>query len=451
MRHIEDKDDKDVFDLIDRVQQEDWLNLRDVPELVSQASPCLDDKTLDRIKSRTWRELGVQPVSQRRTGRRHNKWAVSAAILLVLLTAAIGMSEEVRAELKRVLQFLPGFGAVSEEAEHPLYVLEKPVVQEVNGTTWKVEGILLQEKEAWIKLSGTGGTPPDKVTLTTDPPQKEQYDFQRGTSTSSTKGWKAWYDYQGNIPLSEKEAVHLHLPSAVIGPLPLALAKQADDLHGLGPTAEANGVTITAVVTPMEQDRLWVNLLSLLPDELQADSYGVYPINKDIKLSLTDEKGHAIQIETEEPFVNEKEFYFTRPASAADDYLLSISHIRVVNRHAPFEKVSLPLPEQGAVEIDRTVALDGLPVHFFKVERISPESVRVYMNTHFDSTQPKTLQSFRVDMLDPERMSYMWKVNEETEAIEFIELEVRPEMKKLTFSIGEPMFLIKGPWQINLE
>ncbi|WP_243014219.1 hypothetical protein, partial [Brevibacillus borstelensis] len=441
----------------------DFPDFYDLHEPPSHAALPLDNAALDRIKTRTWHELGIHPHAQSSDSvqkkpatprRRYHKRAFAAAILLVLLGAAIGLSEEVRAELKKILQFLPGFGTVSEGNGHPVYVLEKPVSAEARGSEWKVDGIMIGEQEASIRLRGTGGHAPDKITLSTGQSDKERYEFKHGTFTSSSNGWKASYTYRGAIPFSGHEAVFVELPVAVIGPLPLVLAKQAGNLDGLGPTAAKNGVTITAVTTPMAQKRIRVNLLSILPDGLELDSFGIDPLNKseETRLKLTNERGGNLEIQKDSIFANQNEFFFTGSPQDLERYRLSIPYIRVADKHAPQQQVTVPVPlQEGSANIDQTVLLAGFPVDFTKVERVDSETVRVHVNVRFDSGLAKTLQSFKVYTQNADRMSYMWKAAEDTGAIEYLELEVQPGMEELTFSIGEPRYLLKGPWQMVIE
>jgi hypothetical protein len=452
-----DIEDKKVFEWIDQLDPDD---LKGLEELEPFAGEGPDAAAWFRIKHRTFAQMGfgkegnrnvvIEPTLPLRkiALRAPKRWLAAVCAAVVLSTVVITFSPNVRAELKKVLQFIPGFGYVQQYSDpaQKAYVLQKPVETQGENGKVTVDGVLIQGARGQIALSGdqVSATTFKSVILDTD---LGQFEFKQSTASWGNGGpWQAGYYYEGSIPFNGLGNATLRLGNTVIGPLHLTQAKTADDLLGLGPSDFNNGIRITGVVTPLDGNHRKVNLLTQLTGQQIVDSFGKEPITVGRQLQLTDGKGNTLEIIKDSGFAKPRELLFDDPTGGEEYYQLMIPSIRIVDPEVPHEKVTLPVPVEGIQDIHVTLNISGFPIDFTRVERVNEKSVRVEVNTHFDATQPKTLQNYRLFNKDGIGMSYSSKVNESSRAIELEWLEVKPGQKEISFYIGEPQIVVKGPW-----
>jgi hypothetical protein len=165
-----------------------------------------------------------------------------------------------------------------------------------------------------------------------------------------------------------------------------------------------------------------------------------------------DGKGKTLEILKDIGFAKPHEILFEDPTGGGGNYQLTIPSIRIIDRAVPHQKVTLPIPVEGSQDIHVTIHIDGLPLDFIRVERINEKSVRFEVNVHFDTTQLKTLQSYRLFTKDGMSFSYSSQMNENTRAIIMEWLDITPGQKEISFYVGEPQIVIKGPWVLqNLQ
>ncbi|CAG7651579.1 hypothetical protein PAESOLCIP111_06344 [Paenibacillus solanacearum] len=537
---MRDAGEKQLYRLIDRLEQEEGLALADKVSADDHPEEALAPERLEQVKRRTWEKLGlpaqavaeggVEPTEARpperqkpQTGETHRlekpkteesgwetagmkqaesrklptvekhglavtevaesetktteaqptgmkehapeaeqkptrkrlppwrkKALIAASALILVVAAVIGSSADVRADIKKALRFIPGFGYVQEEDRaQPMFVLPKPAVKQVEDGELRIDAILVEASRTLVQVSGKGRAeaPNELAFVTAD---GKTYPFKRAMLATSGE-WQGMYYYEGTIPVTAETDIILKLGRTNIGPLRLTEPKTGDELQDLGMAATTNGIKVAAVVTPLTGDKMKVNLLSQLPQGMKLESYGLQPINSAIRTVLLDETGEAVTIPEDSGFVKKAEFDFEDGSGGKSRYTLSIPYLRVVHTEAPFQTVTLPVPAAGeSQDLNISVTVAGFPVQLYRIERADAKNVRIFADVHFDADAPATLQDFRVDMIDPHRQSYSWKVTDDTRAMDRMQLEILPEMKQLTFKIGEPWILFKGPWNIEL-
>ncbi|MDF2720635.1 MAG: hypothetical protein K0Q59_310 [Paenibacillus sp.] len=447
-------DDKQLLAWMDKL---DPKQLQGLEGIAPSAEESVDEAALQRIKRRTFAQLGLelgeeaiasQPKTYTKALRR--RWLAAACAAVILGSALVSFSPDVRARLKEALQFIPGFGVVQqiENAEQTAYVLSKPLEFTGENGTVTIEGMLIQGTGGQIVLSGNkiAAAAIKSLALVTG---QGQLEFKQSYSTWGSGGpWQAAYYYTGNIAYEGLETVSVQFGNTTIDELHLTRAKTADDLAGFGSSDIQNGIRITGIVTPLDGSSRKVNLLAQLTGKQKVDSYGKQPIAEGLQLQLMDKEGHAMPIKPDSGFIKPYELLFDDPAGA-DGYTLVIPAIRMIDYGAKHVKVTLPVPEAGEKAINVSSQIAGFPIHFTQVERLNDESLRVEVDTHFDPNQPQTLQSYRIFTKYGIGMSYSTQMNEQTWAVETEWLTVKPGQKSITFYIGDPQIVVKGTWILN--
>lgn len=445
-------EDKDIFAWMDRLDPKDLHGVEEIDPFEGEKA---DEAAWQRIRRRTFARLDfgedvglLKETAYRKASRR--KWLAAACAAVILSMAFISFSPDVRAKLKVVLQFIPGFGFVQqiEDPEQTAYVLSKPADSIGENGKITVEGMLIQGASGQIALSGdhVSAAAIKNLILVTE---QGQFEFKQSHSTWGSGGpWQAAYYYVGSIPYGGLKNAILRFGSTTIDQLHLTRAKTAEDLTGFGSSDIRSGIRITGVVTPLDGGSRKVNLLTQLSGRQTVDTYGKEPIAEGLQLQLKDNQGRTLPIKKDIGFVKSHELLFDDP-TGADYYELVIPAIRIVDVAAKHVKVTLPIPEEGAREIHISSQIAGFPVEFTRVERVNAKSVRVEVNTHFDADQPKTLQNYRLFAKDGLGMSYSSKLNEGTWSVETEWLNVEPGQKEITFYVGEPQIVVKGPWILS--
>ncbi|RAV21237.1 hypothetical protein [Paenibacillus contaminans] len=377
-------------------------------------------------------------------------WQVAiAAAALLILAVGLSFTTDVKAELRKMLQFIPGLGIVQEgDADKPAYVLETPVKVASGKGEITVEAVMLEPNQTIITLLGTNTPQIREFQLKTG--DGREYPFTFSTLVNSNI-WQGTYYYPNPIELSAAEEITLQLPDMVIGPLKLKPAKESDALQELGHSAERAGIQIVAVDTPIDEETTKITLLSRLPEGRQIESFGKETITGNVRLELRDGQGAEVPILEDTGFLRPKELLFKHPLQRIGELTLTMPYIRVVDRQAAELEVKLPVPAEGFAPLNETVTLAGFPVTFTQIERTDENNVRIGVNVHFDAAGEETLQSFLVDREDPDLKSYSWRINESSQEIVELNLPVLPGEKEIAFYLKEPRILIQGPWVIPLK
>lgn len=445
-------DEKAMFDLMDQLEKDQLTDMDEVQCHDGDAKPDAD--TLRRLKDLTWAKLGDLPAPaapQAMYRKRRKYWIASiATAAAIVLTVTLGFSSEVQAELKKLLKFIPGLGIVQEEtSSQSTYVLDKPMTVTAGDGQITVEAVMFQDHISSVSLSGENARQVHDFELSTD--DGNEYHFKVSTLSSSIGSWQGGYISEKPVILSPKAEITLRFQDMSIGPLKLTQAAASDTQQGLGPSAEHNEVLVTAIPADFDEDKARINLLSKLPDGWRIDSYGKESITDDIRLKLLDQDGKVIPVLQDQSFARSSELLYRKSLVQSGQTLtLNIPSIRVIDMKAPESRVELPLPAIAeSVELHETAALAGFPVAFTKIERTSADKVRINVNLHIDTTKPQTLQGFIVDMKNPDDNSYSWRINEQSRAIEELNLPVNTDRDEITFYMKEPRIVVQGPWNIS--
>ncbi|WP_018759157.1 hypothetical protein [Paenibacillus terrigena] len=441
-------EDKDIFEWMDGIDPKELNGL----EESDPTGEGVDEAAWVRISRQTFARLDFnkekEAVPYRKAIRR--RWLTAACVAVILCTAFISFLPDARAELKKVLQFIPGFDFVqqNDDPEQTTYVLTKPLDSIGENGKITVDGVLVQGAGGQIALSGDNIS---AVAVKSAFLVTEQGEFEFKQSNASWGGdgpWQAGYYYEGIIPYKGLDNTFLRFGNTTTGKLHLTKAKTADDLAGFGSSDMRNSIRITGIVTLLDGRSRKVNLLTLLSGRQIINSYGKEPIAEGLQLELADDQAHSLQIKKDTGFTKPSELLFDDPIGA-DHYRLVIPAIRIVDPEAEHVKVTLPVPEEGTREIHVSSQLAGFPIEFTRVERVNAKSMRIEVNTHFDADQPRSLQNYKLFTKDGVGMSYSTKLNENTWTVESEWLSVEQGQKDISFYIGDPQIVVKGPWVLN--
>jgi len=444
-------EDKDIFDWIDQLDPKD---LHSVEEIDLSEDEKADGAVWQRIKRRTFSRLGIDEEASGAlkeavpSWKASRKWLAAACAAIILGTAFISFSSDARAKLKEVLQFIPGFGIVQEnENQEQTYVLPKPVSLILENDKITVEGMLIQPSGGQISLTGINVSSVDVKSLILATEQGK-FEFKKSQASWGSSGhWEAGYYYEGSIPYEGLDNAILQFGNSTVQ-LHLTKATTAEDLSDFGSSDSQNGIQITGVVTYLDGTSRKVNLITQLPGRQTVNSYGKAPIVDGLQLELTDDQGRQIKIEKDVGFVKPGELLFD-DSNGSEQYRLGIPSILIFDAGAEHVKVTLPVPEEGAIDITVSSQIAGFAINFTRVERVHADSVYIEVDTRFDAEQPKTLQTYHLFTKKGSRMSYTSKLNENTGAIVGEWLSVEPGQKEITFYIGEPRYVVKGPWILD--
>ncbi|PYI50536.1 hypothetical protein [Paenibacillus flagellatus] len=430
-----------------------------------------DEETIARIRARTFAKLGlpdtaathsaspgspgrgapIQPAADRprRPGRRR---AVPAAALVVcLLSGWLAASPEGRAQVSKLLQFVPGFGTVqSDERNTVLFVLPSPVFDGEGSRSVEIRGISIGDRLSSIALTGTGGAPVRSLELVNE--AGTRYSFQASTTVTSEQ-WTAGYYRYGPIEVTERMSVSFDGAATGI-PVTLTPTTEAGRIEELGDTREKNGVVLTAVTTARGA-KTNVTLVPQLPASSRIEAYGFGAHDGLRPPRLTDDTGKEVPIKRDETFPNANEFWFSPPSPSPKSigYTLAIPEISVVRRAEKPIKVTVPIPQTGALAVNERIDLLGFPVDVLRAERLAdaPESVRIDLDPLYDETAPESLRLFFPDFsVEGRGGGSSAKVDDTSRAIRHMTLEAPAGAKTVTFYVSEVHTVVRGPWEFRL-
>lgn len=388
------------------------------------------------------RERSKMGVAQAKSERILNKkrfgvrrW--TAVIAGLILISSVLFHSQVIAALQKALQFIPGLGVVMEEdipAER--YILQKPVNLDLGEKgSLIVTGISVDKESTLVTMAATNLRWLERITIINE--EGQTFDIPRSVSSSSGSGWNGSYWYKGELDIRGNITIVLDTEPETKVPITLNKAETHSNYQELGATVSANNVDITAI-TNRAGAKAIVSLVSRHPSDFRIDDYG---IRKNI--IVTDSSGQRSMIE-EIPsiFAPAKEFYFSLSDNPNETYTLTIPEITVT--YVDEEAITFHIPKTGIEHDNRTIELAGFPLTFTKVERISDDQLRVYVDLHDDESAAKSLTFFYFGS-----MSSMMKSNEQTGVMEYIQIDIDPDATQINVEVTRPRVTIRGPWEFE--
>ncbi|MEK8127567.1 hypothetical protein WMW72_06520 [Paenibacillus filicis] len=397
------------------------------------------------------RRVGVQGGLRKRS-QRIAAAALAAAILLLAAMAA--GSPEVRAQLSKAIQFIPGFGAVQDKQEQMIrYVLPDPLTLSVGQGKVQLRGLTIGDKYAYATLNGTG-TPPVRAFKLIDG-SGQQYEFRSVMMVESGQ-WTGNLEYKGVIPVNGPIMLSIAGMDASVA-LNLTVPSHEDTIEEMGATDTHQGISLTAVTRTLEDGRTNVTLVPQVPEGVRITNYGTTNGPGDLiidTLTLTEESGGQLALRREEIFPNPNEFTFVKEGSGP--LTLTIPELALTRRLTKQPVLRIPIPQEGVMELGQTVDVGGFPVELLRVERLSKENsgmwqetIRLHLDMHTDLRAPESLLYFFPDPFkDYGGLSFV--TDEHTQAAITMDLGVSSKDREYVFHVQELKTVVRGPWTLEI-
>lgn len=374
------------------------------------------------------------------------RFAAGAAVLLaaVVLSAALASRGNVWAAIQKALQFVPGIGIVKEEnAAVDRYVLKQPITVPIGGGELVITGMVSDNEMTYMTVAATGTAQFERVTVVNE--KGAAYTLDRGGASWGSDFWTATFWTREKADVGGDVTLRLEMNSPIDVPARLDKAETREGYAGLGPTATANGVSITAVADRVG-DKARVTLVTPPAEGQAVSDYGILADGEQGEippLRVADAQGQPLAITFVRGVASPRsEFYFPLEAGTAGPYSLTIPEIRI---DYPFAEASVTIPIETG-ELNRTIEIAGFPVTFTRTERLEDAGLRVYLDTRDDERSPVSLVGFRL-----KNLSSMFKLNERTGAPEYMEFDVEPGAKRIKLELDWPTTAIRGPWTFELN
>jgi hypothetical protein len=461
--------EKSIYEFMDQLepyQVQNRINNIEVSE-----DETIENKTIINIKSRVFSNLGISFTDEgnetlpndisrypfiRNSSIRPKKWtkivwtSLCASLLcFYLITSA---SPNIWAQVNKVIWFLPGFGSI-EKADDAgvLYTLPSPISLKVNRGQIEIRGISVGENYSSISTVGADTSSLKTVALINKDGKK--YIFKSGLRVESGD-WAAGFYYNGSINITDNMMLSFENNQTIV-PIRLELAKKADRVENLGEVSIKQGISLTAITSPLTDNKKRVTIIPQLPEGLSVNSYGFSAYDKLMKPSLKTEQNDEVTIEQQEnfPILNEFNFQIKR---AADNYKLIIPSLEVTRKVNEPIKVSVKVPHQGTIEVNKRFEFQNISFDLLRVERVSTDAIRIYFDMLYNSTASESLLYFTPDLTanDNNKADVTgagFKTNESTGALEYMDLMISKSDTEYMLIIKEMHSLIRGPWEFTLK
>ncbi|MBP3966014.1 hypothetical protein [Paenibacillus lignilyticus] len=379
----------------------------------------------------------MQPAKKRRMA------AVAAAIAVFLLMAALADHSRVWAALQKALQFVPGIGIVKEE-DVPMerYVMKQPITVKVGEGSILITGFMSDEEMTYITMAGTDVPRFKQIEVVNEKGMKFTLDSSMAVWGGAK--WTSDFWHKGKLDLSGSVQLILPLDPAVEVDVNLSRAATYASYSELGATDTAAGVSITAITDRMDE-KVRVSLVARHSNDFQVGDYGIFGVylhDDNRKLQVADGAGKKLEIENI-PGVSSpaSEFFFSVPKGAASDrYTLTLPEISVTYK----DETQIKVPTAANDHLNQTFEIAGFPVTITKVERVSETNLRLYLDMHYDEQATASLFNFGLDR------SSMFKLDEQTGEVLYMEVDMEQGSKQLSVKIVRPEVVIRGPWTFEL-
>ncbi|MDB5054331.1 MAG: hypothetical protein JWM44_2381 [Bacilli bacterium] len=462
---MNDNLEKEMFKLIDQLDLRQEIKVLNSVEHAEEI--IMDDEDIRRMKINTFAKLGLVPNDDIHPERAllrivslKKKWSrllVASLLALVLLASFAMGSPEIRAQIRKVFQYIPGFASVQEtEGQTILFVMPMPVVQKIGSGQLEIRGVSIGDKQSYVSLTGKNIAWLETITLRNE--AGKSYVLSNSIESASSGEWTGSYYIEGAIQATD-QMVLAYGDIAPSVPFQLASAKTVDRVQDLGVTQTHQGISLTAVTAPADGDKTKVTIIPQLPANMRIESFGISPIYNlaQAKLSANDHK--EIPFEQDLTFPNPNEFYFHQGENKQGDYKLTLPALGVVRQSEQDDQITLPIPSNGVMMLNKQITILGFPVDLIRVER-NPDDpnkrdsdfIRIYFDLHYDAASRESLLSFWPDFAILKKSGGAGeKSNETTKALEYMDLDVEHNAKEYTFYVKEAHTLVRGPWEFNLR
>ena len=447
------KDEHDIFDVMQQLSDDDVIKF--LEQIETDIEPITDLQKRS-IKMNVLKQISTQ--EGKKTG--FKKRIIAACIFaLILITGFTSTGQHILAEIGSKLYLIPGIGKVVEKEDIDIYVLEESVSFTENGQETIIKSIIKEGKSMEIRMEGNGVGAYGITLQGTDGVEYESGHSWRGLG----HGWIAGYSFY-NIPEDLYE-FSIMLSKDVVIPITLIKAQSYDVYEDMGPTDIVNGLGLTLRSSTAGgpsldgkssstgefssiDDSIRLDLIEHAKPERKVALYGYEDKDskRNIQILVSDDKGNQYPLSHAQGYSGTlSEFYF-QPNADVQKYFIEVPEVQL--SYPIDEKVTIPVPSEGEIDIGRSIDMNGFTFDIVKAVR-EGETVWVYVDTHYDNTQPENINLLHLDLLTDDFGGYSWRYDENI-AVDRYEFKINQTYKKVTIVFKEMLTALKGPWKFEI-
>lgn len=402
-------------------------------------------------------ELGFDQAKKDKNARRHKSKrafiAIAASLFIVISSLSFIGFDKVKAAIKQVLHYVPGYNIVVESDDGHVLVLKDQVLYDEDGVYVKITAASKIDEKLLISIESNHKAIDYADSNETNKIQVED----ESSNVFSTDTWVMAGDgvtWQGDYSF-EVEGDYSNY-SLLVGDLeiPFELEKgtEADDFLQFGNNASDKGIDIVAIKEPME-NRLMISLLHQSEEKIVTD----YPFEH--ALLFSDWSKEEIEFEKSMYILDRegKKFYPTFPSSFGNfmsDFYFNIKDQEGLKLVLPYvktqyndlrsDKISIQVPSDGeSIDINEIFSLGDFDITVFDVKRQEQEIII----------------SFTWDSLEDEILDYVYiggisgyGLNQDIlTGHREISINVRDVGKSFSIFFEGPEVLLFGDWVIDLD
>ncbi|MBM7572360.1 DUF4179 domain-containing protein [Aquibacillus albus] len=394
-------------------------------------------------------QLGISKVKQESRVNQSNwkqyKGLITAASLIICLLFTAVFNTQLYAGVKKVLQFVPGIGMVMEEdTPQDRYILEKPVTTKMGNGKVVITGIVIDDEMTYITMNGKDTERFKKITVINE--KGEKYSLKSSQDLWTSGEWASSFWYDGKLNLSGNITVVIHANQEINIPVNLKKANTFESYQELGETSTAGGVSITTIPTRID-DEARISLVSQHSNQYRIIDYGILDYTVPHQINVQDQTGATYDIYRKYMGMSSptREFYYKLGAENIDHYSVTIPEISVT--YDDMTKIKLKVPTDITTEeINQTYEIAGYPFKITKLERVGNEQMRVYIDLNYNEQDPRSLHNLRI-----KEVGHSAKINEKTQVLEFLQFDIKNNVKNITITFSNPEVIIRGPWEFELD
>lgn len=429
-------EEKDIFEFMSSLKEEEEIRLFE--------SWQLDDEDLSDLQRKRIKTNVLKNVSKGKNKKNIKRGIIAASIGVTLVLGSFTpFGQKAIAEISNIIYFVPGIGKVVESKDRNVYVLAESINYPYNDGIIVVKSIIKDSESMIMRFEG--GVSGVELKIMDDKGNSYKHDL--GSSAESISEYSFY-----NLP-KDLTTFSIILSNNAKIPIILESAKNVTDYASMGPSDIKSGLGLTIIPTVV-QDKVRLNLVEHVLNGREISFYGYtgtdYKNHTDI--SIKDENGKLYNLEDPKAsFGTRTEFYFTPDKNISN---LSIKIPQITLKYKINEEISLPIPKNGDLQINKTLNLKGFVFEITKVTR-QEDKFRVYVSSNYDENKNENLTNVYLEALRNKRIEpnasyggYSWQFNENA-VVTYYEFKIKPEDKTMILQLKDLYTNIKGPWNFK--
>jgi hypothetical protein len=481
-------EDKLIYDIVDEIDIIDIID--EIDEVDIDDSVFLTNDMLEKIKRKTYENI-YSPLLKIRKRRRLYELAAACVAVIIIITGFIGY-DKVLAQIQRMITYVPGIGVYLENHDISMvYFLDNPIKRNYNGKFITVTRIIIEKGNSLITMEGNITINPPKSINIADK-SKNSYEVYLDNYITSTNGkyWIARYFDYGYYPraYADKDFSKLliKIKEANID-IPIALQRLDNSSRGtqIGVSASKSGVNLIATAYK-DNGIIKISYITRKIGKtiLSGNYYSLFPIHA-IHPVLKDKSNRVYkELNMGDSFIKETNMlYFDGKNTDSKEFKLSIPYLLKYNPSDNPTKCKLLIPENGDLNVNKTVYLDNYPVEFKSVKRVNEDYIALTIDTHTDTNKMGAISNFAVlnhdinifkqklEIIPKSNLSidevkgelgkysnkpyfYLYQANSIYKSTGVFKTALIPIDKKAKFvnlDLFSPSIILKGPWEFEIR